>query len=270
MQDLKDLKIKEIIVKEAHSCFCEDWEVAVLKSGTATVVNGTAVYNLKGGDVAFFAPDTVHNVITNENSECILISFNGDGEILELLKNKVVFANQAEILLLSNSVSLIDNNHNTLDIAKAFSMMELFLLLCCEKENIDTSHQKNVETFMLAAEILAQNIKSNISVNELAERLYVSLSNLKRIFVNLTGMGVHEYYTFLKIAKAKELLSQGKTVTETAELTGFANQAYFSAAFKRVTGNSPKNYLVQKENKTRTASLTKTVKSKADLPSYLL
>lgn len=270
MRNLNDFTIKEIAVKESIDYFCEDWEMAVLKSGTATVVNGTAVYNLKGGDVAFFAPDTVHNVITNENSECILISFNGEGETLEFLKNKVVFVNQEELLLLENVVNLIENTYSTLDISKAFSMFELFLLLCCEKENIDTSHQKNAETFMLAAEILAQNIKSNISVNELAERLYVSLSNLKRIFVNLTGIGVHEYYTFLKIAKAKELLSQSKTVTETAELTGFSNQAYFSAAFKRVTGNSPKNYLVQKENKTRNVSLTKAAKSKADLPSYLL
>jgi AraC-like DNA-binding protein len=270
MQNSKDLKIKEIIVKEAHSCFCEDWEMAVLKSGTATVVNGTAVYNLKSGDVAFFAPDTVHNFIPKENSEYFLLSFNADGEILELLKNKVVSANEDEIRLLSNSVSLIEENHNTLDSAKAFAMMNLFLLLCCEKQNLNTAVQKNAETFMLAAEILAQNIKLNLSVNELAERLYVSLSNLKRIFVNLTAIGVHEYYTFLKIAKAKEFLSQGKTVTETAELTGFSNQAYFSAAFKRVTGSSPKNYLVQKENKTRTVSLTKAAKSRADLPSYLL
>ena len=46
----------------------------------------------------------------------------------------------------------------------------------------------------------------------------------------------------LKIEYAKELLSAGHSVTQTAALAGFANQAYFSAAFKRITGRLPKEY----------------------------
>ena len=90
-------------------------------------------------------------------------------------------------------------------------------------------------------------IDSNVSVSDLADRLNISISNLKRLFAKYTNIGVHEYYTFLKIAQAKELLRQGKTVTDTAELTGFANQAYFSAAFKRITGKTPKEYRMLKE-----------------------
>jgi AraC-like DNA-binding protein len=148
-------------------------------------------------------------------------------------------------------------------------MLELFLLLCCGKENIATSNQKNARLFTLAAEILKENIKLNISVNELADRLDISLSNLKRVFISLAGVGTHEYYNFLKIAKAKELLKQGKSVTETAELTGFANQAYFSAAFKRVTGKTPKEYsLIKPKNDKPIAK--KTNNKKGDMPSYLL
>ena len=79
---------------------------------------------------------------------------------------------------------------------------------------------------------------------------------------------MHEYYTFLKIALAKELLRQGETVTATARNTGFANQAYFSAAFKRVMGITPKEYA---GNKTTVAYSSKTTQqTNKELPNYLL
>ena len=83
-------------------------------------------------------------------------------------------------------------------------------------------------------------------------------------------MGVHEYLTLLKITNAKTLLKCGESVTKTAEICGFANQAYFSAAFKRVTGLSPKEYAPQKEKAPRQAQKVAAKKQEKALPSYLL
>lgn len=270
MQNWNNFIINEINIAKTVSCFSENWEIFALKSGKATVVNGGNVYELESGGVAFFPPDTVHNFTVKDGSEYILLSFKAEGELLELLKEKVAVVRKEELSLLDEAVDLIENNHNTLSTTKGFTMVKLFFLLCCEKDNLKISKHKSAETFMSAAVILQENIKSNISVNELADRLYVSLSNLKRTFVNLVGIGVHEYHTFLKIAKAKQLLSEGNSVTETAALTGFANQAYFSAAFKRVNGTSPKSYLIQRENKIKNTTPKRNAKSKSDLPSYLL
>ena len=78
-------------------------------------------------------------------------------------------------------------------------------------------------------------------------------------------MGVHEYFTLLKITNAKSLLKSGESVTKTAEICGFANQAYFSAAFKRVTGLSPKEYAPQREKTPRQAPRTATKKQEKSL-----
>lgn len=268
-QNTSNFSVTEFYFKKETDSFCEHWEMAAIKSGRATVVCGSRVYSLESGEVLFFAPNEFHNIVTSEGSEYLLLSFNGEGELLEDLKEKAVYLNQDEMSLIENAVTLADNQNNPLLLAQGFKMLELFLLLCCGKENIATSNQKNARLFTLAAEILKENIKLNISVNELAERLDISLSNLKRVFISLAGVGTHEYYNFLKIAKAKELLKQGKSVTETAELTGFANQAYFSAAFKRVTGKTPKEYsLIKPKNDKPIAK--KTNNKKGDMPSYLL
>lgn len=270
-QNISDFNITEISANREPNCFCEQWEMAVVKSGKATAVSGGKVYNLESGEAIFFAPNEFHNIIKNEASEYIFLSFNGNGELLENLKGKAVYLRQEEMSLIENAVSLTDNEYNSFCLAQGFKMLELFLLLCCEKKGISEANYKNAKLFALAAQILGENIKSNISVNELAERLDISLSNLKRVFMSLASVGAHEYYTFLKIAKAKECLKQGISVTETAVLTGFANQAYFSAAFKRVTEKTPKEYVIGKKPKTEIALKPKKVsKKKADMPSYLL
>ena len=268
IQNTSDFSITEITVIEETNCFCEHWEMAVVKSGMATAVSGSKVYNLESGEAIFFAPNEFHNIIKSEASEYILLSFNGNGKLLENLKGKAVYLNQEEMSLIKNAVTLTYDEYDTLSLAQGFKMLELFLLFCCEKESISDANHKNAKLFTLAAQILGENIKSNISVNELAERLDISLSNLKRVFMNLAGVGTHEYYTFLKIAKAKEYLKQGISVTETAFLTGFANQAYFSAAFKRITEKTPKEYVTGKKQKTDRPP--KASKQRADMPSYLL
>ena len=54
------------------------------------------------------------------------------------------------------------------------------------------------------------------------------------------------YYNVLRMKKACEMLSEGKSVKETAFSLGFANQNYFSASFKKHYGLSP--YAWRSEN----------------------
>ncbi len=59
----------------------------------------------------------------------------------------------------------------------------------------------------------------------------------------ITGAGVKEYITRLRIEKAKNLIeSTNLTIAEISEMTGFASQSYFSTAFKNYTGMTPSQY----------------------------
>ena len=131
IQNISDFSITEISANGEPNCFCEQWEMAVVKSGRVTAVSGGKVYNLESGEAIFFAPNEFHNIIKNEASEYIFLSFNGNGELLENLKGKAVYLRQEEMSLIENAVGLIDNEYNTLSLAQGFKMLELFLLLCC-------------------------------------------------------------------------------------------------------------------------------------------
>ena len=104
----------------------------------------------------------------------------------------------------------------------------------------------------------------------LAEVLGVSLSKLKRVFSQYSLIGVHEYFLGLRVSYAKQLLSQGESVTRVSELAGFNNQNYFSSSFKRVTGISPKDYISVPKKKTVLQPVKKNLKQDRELPSYLL
>jgi len=59
----------------------------------------------------------------------------------------------------------------------------------------------------------------------------------------ITGAGVKEYITRLRIEKAKSLIENTKlSIAEISEMTGFASQSYFSTAFKNYTGMTPSQY----------------------------
>ena len=270
IENTNNLSIKQAIPTTEVNNFCEHWEMAIIIRGNATVTVGQKVYKIGSNAAVFFAPNEFHNLTAEENCEYILLQFTGAGELLDLLNNRVVCF-EDEISLIERAVCLISDNQTPLNLKQGFTMLELFLQLCCEKEELQDCTPKNAKLFTLAAEIMRRNINSNLSINDLAIKLDVSVSNLKRIFINVAGVGVHEYYMFLKIAKAKQYLNGGSSVTETADLTGFANQAHFSAAFKRVTGNSPKEYITQKDKKPNHYTKNKSIKkSSKELPSYLL
>ena len=59
----------------------------------------------------------------------------------------------------------------------------------------------------------------------------------------ITGAGVKEYVTRLRIEKAKSLIENTNlSIAEISEMTGFASQSYFSTAFKNSTGMTPSQY----------------------------
>lgn len=152
-----------------------------------------------------------------------------------------------------------------------YPLLELLLCFCDDMEEITPLDSRDANFFAKAVNIMSDNINERVSVNELADSLKISLSHIKRIFSEYAGIGAHDYFNLLKICKAKELLLEGESVTATAIKTGFANQAYFSAAFKRITGISPKDYAGKSVKRKRVEATYKQNKTtKRDLPDYLL
>ncbi|HJB27766.1 MAG TPA: response regulator [Candidatus Blautia faecavium] len=81
------------------------------------------------------------------------------------------------------------------------------------------------------------------SLDDIAAYVYISKSYLSKIFKEKTGVSIWNYFTDLRIAKAKELLEKGNIkAVVIGEMVGYKNPSHFGKIFKKRVGCSPKDY----------------------------
>lgn len=94
-----------------------------------------------------------------------------------------------------------------------------------------------------ACDYVSRNLDKRISLEEVADKLYLNPSYFSRLFKKETGETFIEYVTRMKIQRAKELLDQtDHSVGKICEMLGYDNQSYFIKLFKSHTGVTPLEY----------------------------
>lgn len=86
------------------------------------------------------------------------------------------------------------------------------------------------------------HLSESISLDSLARIFSHSKYYLCHTFKKETGTTIYNYLLLLRIARAKALLNNGKSVSEVCELSGFTNYSNFITTFKKHTGYTPKKY----------------------------
>jgi AraC-like DNA-binding protein len=85
-----------------------------------------------------------------------------------------------------------------------------------------------------------------IRVSDAARMCAASTCRFMNLFKEVTGQSFVAYLNRFRVAKAKELLaSTKKPIAEISLETGFCNQSYFGAIFRRITDETPLNYRLQ-------------------------
>lgn len=124
---------------------------------------------------------------------------------------------------------------------RSIIMHLLYILLRLQsKSHPSVPHARRIAPIV---RLMQDKYTHSYSVDELARMADLSPSRFSVLFKQLTGHTVVRYQNWLRINKAKDLLSSGEyTVTETARETGFEDVYYFSRLFKKLTGNTPSFY----------------------------
>lgn len=87
------------------------------------------------------------------------------------------------------------------------------------------------------------NLETPIRVEDMAGVTQLSKSYFFRAFKRSFGMPPHAYVIILRLARARELLTQSDDqITQIAAACGFADQAHFSRAFRREAGCAPSTW----------------------------
>ncbi len=108
----------------------------------------------------------------------------------------------------------------------------------------DQKDVKGSRQAMLALDYIEKNYANpELSLNSVCSYLAMSTSYFSSVFKNCTGETFIEALTKKRIEKAKTLLANTtKRTYEVAQEVGYADPHYFSSAFKKVTGCTPKEY----------------------------
>ena len=91
-----------------------------------------------------------------------------------------------------------------------------------------------------AKETLLANLEGDVLLAQVARECKLSVSHFARAFRKATGHPPHRWLVCRRVDRAKDLLQRSTfPMADIALQCGFADQASFSRAFKRVVGASP-------------------------------
>lgn len=106
--------------------------------------------------------------------------------------------------------------------------------------------QKNLQAVQKAADYIRKNLDKKITIDEIAQEVYLSSCYLSRTFKQNLGCTLMEYLTHVRIEKAKMMLRNPKyNITQVAEESGFEDPGYFTRVFKKIEGITPSRFKQQ-------------------------
>lgn len=100
-----------------------------------------------------------------------------------------------------------------------------------------------------ALQIIHQEYREKLTLNYLASKIHINPAYLSRKFHEEVGMGFSEYLNDYRLKEAQKMLLDhpNLSISTISERCGFNSQHYFSQIFRKMTGQSPRDYRL-KEN----------------------
>jgi len=233
-------------IQRKHSEFFV-WEY--IMKGKGTVIAGGKEYQACAGDMYFLPIGSNHIYYSDAEEPWEKIWVNATGSLTNTLfreynpGNMVVFKNAGGQEFLERvhevgrdpNLSVPDKHERT-----ALIFHEALQYLSKQFYKADSFLSKEA---VLMKEYLDNHIDQNVSLKELCGLVYLSESQVVRIFKKNFGKTPHEYMLEIKLEQAKKLLLNSKLmIWEIAEQMHFCDEHYFSAIFKKKTGKTPMEY----------------------------
>ena len=161
---------------------------------------------------------------------------------------KFVFSNVIQELFQENQFSGERRIEHEID--RLYNCRNIMEILEVTEENIreyesflERSMSESRNEVAAVKNYIYQHYAEDLSLEILAEKVYLSSGYLSFIFKKETGMNLNRYIRVFRMKKAKELLKNtNMKVAQVSENVGFANVSYFCRSFREYYGCSPESY----------------------------
>lgn len=242
------------------------------------IVQGEERYNIEGehyhiqdGDIIFVMPNEIHSMVGNHLKafERILVYFDFDmlrdmfrvadieldETFLELHRvNRVIperLVKKYGIKDVIFDMAAIDPN----DRSAGFRLMSKIFELIVRLTNTATDAEEVVlpvikdQVVKDVINYIDAHISDRISLDDIANELYVSKSTLCHKFAEHMNISVNRFIATKKIYHAAELIKSGKSAIEAAQAAGYDQYTTFYHNYKQIMGRAPSDdFKGRKEN----------------------
>ena len=230
------------------------------------LVDGKTV-EAEPGDLVIIKEQAVHVfLVDNDDTDIRIIQF--PFKILlhldtpvKPLKTHIKMTEIEEIPQLRESLdklfSLMDNEYVAEKVSEnpymQFLTVTMYMLLMrhfADDADFAVSKKDRKDFYRITAYI-NENFKNDINIKTVAKELYISKTQIAKLFERYSGMGLNEYISMLRIKNANQLMIEGMSITEAALESGFQSVRTFNNSYKEYMGMTPTEYIKKTLNQKR-------------------
>lgn len=126
--------------------------------------------------------------------------------------------------------------------AAAFRLAESVLAACGCTVRVPAHERMPHAVISRVRDYLREHCGRRTTLDELARLAGMCRFALVRAFTKEVGMPPHAYQTHLRVARARELITAGRRLSDVALEVGFTDQSHMNRHFKTLVGATPGEY----------------------------
>lgn len=107
------------------------------------------------------------------------------------------------------------------------------------------------EPIIKSLQIIEKEYSEKLTLNYLSSKIHINPAYLSRKFQEEVGMGFSEYLNDFRLKEAQKMLVEypNLSINNISERCGFNSQHYFSQMFRKMTGQSPRDYRLKETHR---------------------
>lgn len=160
-------------------------------------------------------------------------------ELFRQLSSELTEDNIRELVdFLYSNIYIYDNSFKSP--GDSIPAQKAFEHLC---EHVRKSSEREDMLIQKIKEFINKNYASDITLESVANKVYLHSVYVSRYFKQHTGTNFSDYLFSVRMTHAIDLLKTNKyKISKVGEMVGYKNYKYFSKQFKNYTGFTPKRY----------------------------
>ncbi|MBQ5734779.1 MAG: helix-turn-helix domain-containing protein [Lachnospiraceae bacterium] len=267
--DFKLFHLKDKTKKEFDYHYHEFNKIIIFLSGNVTYIIEGRTYHLKPYDILLVNNHDIHKPIIDSNStyeriviwadtnfvkehsddncnleECFKYAIKND---INLIRLKPDLQNELISLLTKLEASINSQEFGSRILSNAY-LIEFLVYInrlilgnnnIIEANECDSIYDNQINEIL---KYINANLNEPLTVDDIANRFYISRYYLMHRFKEQTGYTLHNYISQKRLILAKELLLNNESVMKVSEKCGFIDYSSFLRSFRKMYGTTPKDF----------------------------